>query len=191
MTHGIKIALVLCIAVAACATPPAKTIAEPPPAPTPAAEVPVAPAEAPAAPAALSTALRAQLGASGAQVSESADGSLRLTLPGAIAFASGSRSVSPAAQPILDRIAAALKAHPGWRVLIEGHTDSVGRELFNEELSLHRAESVLNYLAEHGLDANKLEAAGRGEHAPVADNATAKGRAANRRTEIIITPARD
>jgi len=67
----------------------------------------------------------------------------------------------------------------------------VGRELFNQELSLKRAQSVRDYLVARGLDAGKVDAEGRGEHAPIADNATAKGRAANRRIEIIITPAAD
>ena len=76
-------------------------------------------------------------------------------------------------------------------MVIEGHTDSVGRELFNQELSHQRAASVMDYLVSQGLDAGKIESVGRGEHAPIADNATAKGRAANRRIEIIITPAAD
>ena len=139
----------------------------------------------------LSVELRKRLGESGALLAEGPDGSVRLTLPGAIAFASGSRIVSQPARPILDRTAQALEDHPGWRVVIEGHTDSVGRELFNQELSHQRAASVMDYLVSQGLDAGKIESVGRGEHAPIADNATAKGRAANRRIEIIITPAAD
>ena len=159
----------------------------PAPAASPAAETaPPAPAEPE-----LSGELRTLLAESGAQLADGPDGSVRMTLAGSIAFASGSRSVSEPAQPILNRIADGLLEHPGWRVVVEGHTDSVGRELFNQELSLKRAQSVRDYLVARGLDAGKVDAEGRGEHAPIADNATAKGRAANRRIEIIITPAAD
>ena len=189
MKLGTSLAAFVVAMLTACATS-----APPPPPATqpPAPEESRAPVEieAPTEPA-LSTDLRQRLGDSGAGLAEGPDGSVRLTLPGAIAFTSGSRIVSQPARPILDRIAAALLDNPGWRVAIEGHTDSVGRELFNQELSRQRAASVMNYLIEQGLDAGKLDSVGRGEHAPIADNGTAKGRAANRRIEIIITPAAD
>ena len=188
MKFGIPIALLLSALLAACASPEVQKT-EAPPQPQAAVEAPApAPEPTPMVPE-LSGALRAQLAESGAEMAELADGAVRLTLPGSIAFASGSRSVSEAAQPTLVRIANALVENPGWRLQIEGHTDSVGRELFNEELSLRRAESVLNYLAELGVDPDRLAAVGRGEHVPVADNATAKGRAANRRIEIVVSPA--
>ncbi|MCB1916549.1 MAG: OmpA family protein [Rhodocyclaceae bacterium] len=189
MKLGTSLAVVVAAMLTACATS-----APPPPPPTqpPAPEESRAPIdiETPADPV-LSVELRKRLGESGALLAEGPDGSVRLTLPGAIAFASGSRIVSQPARPILDRTAQALEDHPGWRVVIEGHTDSVGRELFNQELSHQRAASVMDYLVSQGLDAGKIESVGRGEHAPIADNATAKGRAANRRIEIIITPAAD
>lgn len=187
MKNGIPSALLLAILLHACTTP---QNGAPPPAasqpsqPVAAPEVPPAPPPSPE----LSAALRAALNDSGAALADGPEGSLRLTLPGAIAFASGSRAVSEPAMPILNRIAAALRTESNWRMRIEGHTDSVGRELFNEELSLQRAEAVRDYLAKQGLDARRSEAAGRGEHMPIADNGTAKGRAANRRIEIIITP---
>ena len=189
MKLGTSLAAFVVAMLTACATS-----APPPPPATqpPAPEESRAPVEieAPTEPA-LSTDLRQRLGDSGAGLAEGPDSSVRLTLPGSIAFTSGSRIVSQPARPILDRIAAALLDNPGWRVAIEGHTDSVGRELFNQELSRQRAASVMNYLIEQGLDAGKLDSVGRGEHAPIADNGTAKGRAANRRIEIIITPAAD
>lgn len=190
MKHGTPTALLLAALVAACATPPAAQQAAEAPRP-PVAETAPEPEQAPPARAMLSAALRARLAESGAQFAAVDDDSVRLTLPGAIVFASGSKSVSQPAQPILARIAEALAAHPGWRVLVEGHTDSIGRELFNEELSRQRAESVVGFLAARGLDAGKLAAIGRGERVPIADNATEKGRAANRRIDIIVSPAAD
>ncbi|MCB1906945.1 MAG: OmpA family protein [Rhodocyclaceae bacterium] len=190
MKFGTSLAAFVVTMLTACATsaPP------PPPATQPPApeesRAPIAGGSAQANPV-LPAALRKRLGESGARMADDADGALRMTLPGAIAFASGSRIVSQPARPILDRIAQALLDNPGWRVAVEGHTDSVGRELFNQELSRQRATSVMDYLIDQGLDAGKLESVGRGEHAPIADNATAKGRAANRRIEIIVTPAAD
>ncbi|MCB1890316.1 MAG: OmpA family protein [Rhodocyclaceae bacterium] len=191
MKFGTPVICLLAALLAACAStgPTPQAAAEPAPAAQAAPPV-EAPPPVPAAPE-LSGDVRALLAESGAQLADGPEGSVRLTLPGSIAFASGSRKVSEPAQPILDRIAEALLEHPGWRVVIEGHTDSVGRELFNQELSLKRAASVLDYLAGRGLAADKMQADGRGEHAPIADNATAKGRAANRRIEIIVTPAED
>jgi len=189
MKFGTPIALLMASLLAACASPAPAPDEAAEKAPPPEVSMPrQAPPPEPVAPF-LSDALRSLLAESGARMADGPDGTLRLTLPGAIAFASGSRKVSQPAQPILNRIAAALQANPGWRVLIEGHTDSVGRELFNQELSRQRAASVLDYLVAQGLDAGKLEAVGRGEHAPIADNATAQGRAANRRIELIISPA--
>lgn len=191
MKFGTPIALLLASTLAACATSGPAPQEAPPQAPAKQPrQVIEAPPPAPAEPA-LASELRTLLGESGAQLADGPDGTVRLTLAGAIAFASGSRKVSEPAQPILDRIADALIEHPGWRVVVEGHTDSVGRELFNQELSLKRATSVHDYLIGRGIDAGKISAEGRGEHAPIADNATAKGRAANRRIEIVITPAAD
>ncbi len=191
MKFGTPIALLLASLLAACASQGPAPDEAAGKAPPPEVSMPrQTPPPEPAAPA-LSDALRSLLAESGAKLADGPDGTLRLTLPGAIAFASGSRKVSQPAQPILNRIAAALQANPGWRVLIEGHTDSVGRELFNQELSRQRAASVLDYLVSRGLDNGKLEAVGRGEHAPIADNATAQGRAANRRIELIVSPAED
>ncbi len=191
MKFGTPVVCLLASLLAACASTGPAPQAAPEPAPATQTAAPVqAPPQAPAVPE-LSGEVRALLAESGAQLADGPEGSVRLTLPGSIAFASGSREVSEPAQPILDRIADALIEHPGWRVVVEGHTDSVGRELFNQELSLKRASSVLDYLARRGLSADKMQAEGRGEHAPIADNATAKGRAANRRIEIIVTPAED
>ena len=69
---------------------------------------------------------------------------------------------------------------------IEGHTDNVGSETFNLDLSQRRAESVLNFFLQNGVPGPKLTARGYGEGIPIASNATAEGRQQNRRVEVII-----
>lgn len=73
-------------------------------------------------------------------------------------------------------------------VRVEGHTDSRGSEAYNQQLSLKRAESVIHYLVSHGgLDVSKFTAVGMGETSPVASNATAEGRAQNRRVDFVVS----
>ena len=72
-------------------------------------------------------------------------------------------------------------------VLIEGYTDSVGSDDYNQALSSRRAESVQSYLVGQGIDRGRLTASGLGESAPVADNESAMGRQLNRRVEVIIS----
>ncbi len=117
---------------------------------------------------------------------ERLDGVLRLTMPGSLAFASNSRDVEPAGREVLDQIASALQAAPDTSARIVGHTDSTGSAGYNQTLSVERAEAVMMYLAEQGIDDARLEASGRGEEMPAADNSTAEGRAENRRVEIEI-----
>lgn len=117
---------------------------------------------------------------------ERLDGALRLTLPGSLAFASDSRDVEPAARDLLGRIATALQAAPDTLVHIIGHTDSTGSAEYNQTLSIARAEAVMMYLAEQGIDTARMDASGMGEEMPVVDNGTTEGRAENRRVEIEI-----
>jgi outer membrane protein OmpA-like peptidoglycan-associated protein len=80
-----------------------------------------------------------------------------------------------------------LKDHPEvGKVVVEGHTDNVGKAAVNQKLSQGRADSVMKYLVGKGVAPSRLEAKGYGESKPVADNATAKGREANRRVELRI-----
>jgi OOP family OmpA-OmpF porin len=87
----------------------------------------------------------------------------------------------------LDRVTALLKQRGGWHVRIEGYTDSTGDQARNLELSRHRAESVLAYLVQAGLDSHTLEAVGYGSADPVADNSTIEGRRANRRVVLRLS----
>ncbi len=89
---------------------------------------------------------------------------------------------------ILDEVVQVLNDYPGIKkIRVEGHTDSVGSNKFNERLSQSRADSVVEYLLSQGVSADRIEAVGYGEERPIQSNATAKGRAANRRTEFNIT----
>jgi len=87
---------------------------------------------------------------------------------------------------ILDEAANQLGQVPGTRVSVEGHTDSTGADTYNQSLSERRAGSVKDYLVSKGVDAGRLSTAGFGESQPVADNATAEGRALNRRVELKV-----
>ncbi len=116
------------------------------------------------------------------------DGALHLLVPGADAFARDRADLAPALATTLDRIASALTQAPGTRVQVFGHTDSMGRELYNLQLSIRRAEAVSEFLRSRGVALARLTADGRGEAEPIADNATEAGRARNRRVEIIVLP---
>jgi len=135
----------------------------PPPAP---ARVAKAPARAPAPPAA-------------PPIQE------RLVLRG-VNFATNSAAIDPASAVVLDVAADQLRERPGLSVVVEGHTDSVGSDAYNQGLSQRRADSVLKYLVRKGVPAERLRARGFGESNPVASNDTADGRAMNRRVELEI-----
>jgi outer membrane protein OmpA-like peptidoglycan-associated protein len=87
----------------------------------------------------------------------------------------------------LARFSGIVLAHPGLNLSIEGHTDSIGSDEFNQKLSKQRAESVRTYLIKQGLQDSSLTATGFGKSMPIAANNTAKGRQQNRRVEIIIS----
>ena len=90
------------------------------------------------------------------------------------------------AEPILDEAARTLKDEPSIAIAVEGHTDSIGTDSYNQKLSLRRATAVRDYLAAHGVDADRMTVEGFGESRPVASNDTAEGRAQNRRVELRV-----
>jgi outer membrane protein OmpA-like peptidoglycan-associated protein len=103
-------------------------------------------------------------------------------------FAFGSAVILPESFPMLQEITNLLKANPGIRKMaIEGHTDNRGSADLNKQLSQDRANSVMNWLVQHGVEQNRLEAHGYGMEKPIEDNATDEGRARNRRVEFKIT----
>ena len=124
-----------------------------------------------------------------AAVREEARG-LVITLSGSVLFASGKYALLETAKVKLDQVAEALKAqNADKKMVVEGHTDSMGSEAVNQPLSVNRANSVRDYLVTRGVDANKISAVGLSSNRPLLDNRTAENRANNRRVEIIIQPA--
>lgn len=89
-------------------------------------------------------------------------------------------------RPVLDAAVDALKENPNVRISVEGHTDNVGTDLYNEKLSVRRAEAVFRYLVNHGIAPERMEVVGYGESRPVATNDTESGRAENRRVELHV-----
>jgi outer membrane protein OmpA-like peptidoglycan-associated protein len=112
---------------------------------------------------------------------------LVITLSGSVLFASNQTSILPEAQARLNQVSEALMSTDSRRKLtVEGHTDSIGSEAYNMQLSQRRADSVRSYLISRGYPANTIEARGIGEVRPIASNSTPEGRSNNRRVEIIV-----
>lgn len=114
------------------------------------------------------------------------DGELRTSSSGAASFGSDSTDLQPASTTILDSIADGMTAAPATRLVVEGHTDSRGSDEANFELSQDRAEAVIDYLINLGIDEARLTAVGFGEVRPVDTNGTEEGRARNRRVTLIV-----
>ena len=105
---------------------------------------------------------------------------------GQILFQSSRALVLPASQPVIDRIAEAMKRCPAMTIEIGGHTDATGNPTLNETLSKSRADAISSLLARAGVDANRMRTAGYGSSKPVADNETSDGKAKNRRIEFNV-----
>jgi len=116
------------------------------------------------------------------------DRGLVLTL-GDVLFDTGRATLKPGADRTIERLAQALKDNPNTRVMIEGHTDSVGGDEYNMALSERRAEAVADALRFRGVPADRYEAKGLGKDFPVASNDTQAGRQQNRRVEIVFSDA--
>jgi outer membrane protein OmpA-like peptidoglycan-associated protein len=99
-------------------------------------------------------------------------------------FETGSAVLTPDSHRVLDDVVRSLKAYPDVKVEIQGYTDNVGKESFNQGLSERRAESVKQYLVNAGIAAARVTSKGYGEGRPVAPNSTPEGRAQNRRIEF-------
>lgn len=131
--------------------------------------------------------LRRSMEGTGVEVQREGD-TLRLQAPSNITFATNRSDVRTEFMPVLDQLAGSINQYPGTVVRVEGHTDSVGTATYNQTLSENRAQSVRSYLIQRGVAPNRVEAVGYGLTRPVADNATADGRARNRRVEVLIVP---
>jgi outer membrane protein OmpA-like peptidoglycan-associated protein len=111
----------------------------------------------------------------------------KISLAETVYFDSGKDTIQKRSFALLDQVALVMKAHPEIKkVQIEGHTDSQGDDAFNLDLSKRRAASVVSYLVNHGVSADRLGSEGFGETKPIADNKTKAGREKNRRVELRI-----
>ena len=112
-------------------------------------------------------------------------------------FKSGAYDITDRAKEILGKVAKVLNAQPDIEFMVEGHTDSEairgnGPITDNWDLSVKRATTIVRILQDsYGLNPKRMTAAGRGQYVPISDNTTAEGRAANRRTRIVILPQLD
>jgi outer membrane protein OmpA-like peptidoglycan-associated protein len=104
-----------------------------------------------------------------------------------VLFDTGSYTLKPGAREKLAKISGILLAYPSLKVQVEGHTDSVGGDDFNQRLSEQRAEAVREYLVDQMVPANAVSAFGFGKTRPVATNDTAEGRQQNRRVELVVS----
>jgi outer membrane protein OmpA-like peptidoglycan-associated protein len=103
-----------------------------------------------------------------------------------VLFDTGSYTLKPGAREMLAKISGIVLAHPGLNLQIEGHTDSVGSDEFNQQLSERRANSVGTFLTQQGVAGSTITARGFGKTQPVVSNDTPEGRQRNRRVEIVV-----
>lgn len=111
---------------------------------------------------------------------------IKLVMGNAILFPTGSYKLSAAAEAALSKVAYNLQQFPETDITVVGYTDNTGSEAVNDKLSKERAQSVMDYLISKGVAASRLQAVGKGWNDPIASNATAEGRAQNRRVELFI-----
>lgn len=125
----------------------------------------------------------------GIGVTQTADNQLKLDIPSDLSFDSGRYDIKPALHAVLDRFATTLNQNPVTTVRVVGHTDNVGSDAVNNPLSVNRAAATRDYLVSRGVAGNRIAIDGRGSREPIADNATAVGKARNRRVEIFVAEA--
>jgi outer membrane protein OmpA-like peptidoglycan-associated protein len=104
-----------------------------------------------------------------------------------VLFDTAKYSLRPAAREKLAKVAGVVSGHPGLTLEVEGHTDSVGGDDYNQQLSEQRGEAVRGYLTEQGVPQNSVTSQGFGETQPVASNENAPGRQQNRRVELVVS----
>jgi outer membrane protein OmpA-like peptidoglycan-associated protein len=104
-----------------------------------------------------------------------------------VTFGTGQATLQPGAREKLARVSGILASHPTLRLEVEGHTDSVGADAYNQDLSERRAAAVRNYLVQQGIPSSSIVSVGFGKTRPVATNDTAVGRQMHRRVELIVS----
>ena len=113
---------------------------------------------------------------------------LSVTFKGDVTFDTNSTELRPGLYNEINRVAAVLNQYPDTLISVEGHTDSVGSDEYNMDLSRRRAQTVKNLLVMRDVAENRIETIGFGKTMPVAGNETEAGRQKNRRVEIRIAP---
>jgi outer membrane protein OmpA-like peptidoglycan-associated protein len=121
----------------------------------------------------------------GATITRVGEG-IAVTFASGILFPFNSTEILPDGRTNLQQLASSLEKYPNSDILIVGHTDSVGTDAYNNDLSQRRALAAQSYLQSLGVPASRLQATGRGESEPIQSNDTEAGRAQNRRVEIAI-----
>jgi outer membrane protein OmpA-like peptidoglycan-associated protein len=111
---------------------------------------------------------------------------ITIRLPGSVLFDFDSATIRPDAERTLYEVSEVVKGYKARPVRVEGHTDSIASDEYNQKLSERRAEAVRAWLAAHGAEKGRLTTRGHGETKPVADNTSVAGRQKNRRVEVII-----
>jgi outer membrane protein OmpA-like peptidoglycan-associated protein len=104
-----------------------------------------------------------------------------------VLFDTAKFSLRPEAREKLAKVAGIVSGHPGLRLDVEGHTDNVGGDDYNQQLSEQRGSAVRDYLTQQGMQPNSVSTKGFGKTQPVASNETASGRQQNRRVELVIS----
>ena len=121
----------------------------------------------------------------GAKVTRVGEG-LVVTFDSGLLFDFDKALLRPTAESNLQKLAESLQRYPGENVLVVGHTDNVGTDSYNQQLSVERAQSAQRFLEQHGIDPTRIRTRGMGENDPIASNETEQGRQANRRIELAL-----
>jgi len=115
---------------------------------------------------------------------------VRITMTSATAFDTNSTSIKPGFYTTLDKLSNVVVTYAKTTLTVVGHTDNVGTDKYNQDLSLRRAHSVAQYFESKRVDPVRMAVSGKGETQPVASNASEAGRQQNRRVEIYVEPVR-
>lgn len=116
---------------------------------------------------------------------------LKLTMSSEVSFDFNSAHIKSTFQAPLNKIADIMSRYPQTQIVVVGHTDNVGSDQYNLDLSLRRANAVADYLIIRGVAISRMGTEGRGEMEPIASNDIVTGRAQNRRVEVFVVPDRN
>jgi outer membrane protein OmpA-like peptidoglycan-associated protein len=131
--------------------------------------------------------LRQQLEGTGVSVTRIGN-EILLNMPGNITFATDSADINANFYDVLKSVVLVVQEFDKTLIVVDGHTDSTGSDVYNQQLSERRANSVAGFLRSSGVDSRRILAGGFGETKPIATNETPQGRAQNRRVEITLSP---